>query len=354
MTLTSLPFNRWLDMPPSRGQRVDRFKFEWINGVTGETLGWLQPVKDAEPPTLTHDTSQSIKRELTLALSVADTLAINPLTDRIQPWMIVGTDEPWPLGRYMFTDDSRVASTRGDRGSFSLLDEGFAIDQQLSDAFSLIGPVNVSVIALVSQVPFIVMDIEPTPFSSTGAWAPGNTRGQVLDAYTTQGDYFPYWMSNDSRFRMIRTKDPATAVVDFDLDVYKRVRIDSIVRTSDVLRAPNRFVVIDNSSTSASGPVVGTYDVPPSAPHSIASRGFVVPDVRNIQLTSTEQAGAMARNLGIRQTIFERLTFETPIDPRHDSYNIIRLFGVNWLELSWSMTLLPGGSMRHTVRKAYA
>lgn len=351
MTLTTQPFNKWLDLPPSRGQRVERFRFEWKNGITDETLGWLQPSKDP-PPTITHDTTSAIKRQFSLALNVRDTLAINALTDRILPWMEVG-DQTWPLGRYMFTDDTRAISTIGERGSVTLLDEGFAIDQQLSEAYSSNATVNLAVINLVGQVSFIKLDIEPTPFTATGAFAAGSTRGQALDAYTTQGDYFPYWMNNAGFFRMIRTKDPAASVVDFDFDTYKRVRMESIAKSNDVLRAPNRFVVIGNSSSSESAAISATYDVPPSAPHSIASRGFVVPDVRNTQLTSQDQATAMARNLGIRQTIFERLSFETAIDPRHDSYNIIRLFGANWLELKWSMTLIPGAGMQHTVRKAY-
>jgi hypothetical protein len=352
MTLTTFDFNKWLDLPRYRGQRVERFRFEWRNGLTNETLGWLQPVKDAAPPTLSHDTSQSVKRRLQLALGVADTAEIDPISDRILPWMDVG-DDTWPLGRYMFTDDTRLQSTRGERGTFVLLDEGFAVDQELDASYGATSTVSLAVEGLVDQVSFIQQQLEATPFIATGAFAAGSTRGEAIKAYETQGDYFPYWMDHTGLFRMIRAFDPATQIPNLDYDTNPRIRLGTIARTSDVLSAPNRFIVIGNGGSSADGPVVGKYDVPPSAPHSIANRGFVLPKTESLQVTSSNQAAGMARNMGIRQTIYERISFETPIDPRHDSYTVVRFEGTNWLELAWSMTLMQGAPMQHTVRKAY-
>lgn len=353
MTLTTFAFNKWLDMPRYRGQRVERFRFEWRNGLTNETLGWLQPLKDSSPPTISHDTSQSIKRRLSLGLGVRDTAEINPISDRILPWMYVG-DARWPLGRYMFTDDTRFDSTRGERGSFVLMDEGFAIDQDLLGNYASSQSVSLAIEGLVNQVTFIEQQLEATEFNATGGFTAGSTRGQALSAYATQGDYFPYWMDHTGLFRMIRTFDPATRVVDLDYDVNPRVRLGSIARTSDVLNAPNRFVVIGNGGESAADAIWGFYDVPPSAPHSIANRGFVLARTEQLQVASSAQAAAAARNMGIRQTIYERISFETPLDPRHDSYNVLRFQGVNWLELAWNMTLQPGAAMQHTVRKAYS
>lgn len=352
MALTTLPPNKWLDLPAWRGQRVERFTWNWINGVTGAIKGKIHPSR-SDAPSITHDTSQSIKRQLTINLDSIDTSQIDVITDRILPFVTIGDDPPWPLGRYMFTGETDALTTRGDRGSFTLMDEGFAIDQQLSDPYSSIDTVNLAVIRLVTQVPFIKTQTEPTEFDATGAFAPGSTRGQALTQYTTQGDYFPYWMDNDGFFRMIRTRDPAREIPDFDYDTNHVIKRDSVSHTSDLINAPNRFIVIGNSSAAASSALVGRYDVPPSAPHSIVNRGFVIPNVVNAQVNSQAQVSAMARNLGIRQTIFERVTFDTVIDPRRDSYNITRFEGANWLELAWRMTCMPGGSVQVTMRKSY-
>jgi hypothetical protein len=186
-----------------------------------------------------------------------------------------------------------------------------------------------------------------------GGWGAGTRRGQILEELSAQGDYFTPWMNNDGRFKMVRTFDPAGAVPQFDWDAGNKVIRDSIAKTSDVLQAPNRFVVISNSADASAAPVFGTYDVPPSAPHSITQRGFVIPAVFDLQIADTGQAEAAARNLGIRQTIFERYELATAPDPRHDSYDVIHWQGINWLELAWSITCLEGAPMRHIIRRSY-
>ena len=118
----------------------------------------------------------------------------------------------------------------------------------------------------------------------------------------------------------------------------------------------SRFIVISNGAVSADAvteSIVGRYDVPASAPHSIQNRGFVIPAVTERQIDAASQAQAVAANIGIRQTIFERTELITPPDPRHDSYDVIRWRDSNWLELAWSLPLIEGGGMTHVMRKAY-
>ena len=351
MTLTTLPFDQFLDLPDYRGQRVERFEFHWINGVTGEIYGTVTPEKGS-PPSLTHTTTSGIKRRLTMNLGVNFTSQVNPITDRILPYMIVG-GTTWPLGRYMFSTDTKAISTRGDRGSYTLLDEGFIVDQQIQSAFAPNDSVTGAVLLLLTGLPLPGVMIEASPYPAAGAFNIGQTRGQILDAYATQGDYFPYWFDNTGNFHMIRTRDPGVEIPDFNYDVGNKITRDSIALTSDILTAFNKFIVVSNAGEAQGAALVGTYEVPPSAPHSIANRGFVLSTVFSIQAASQGQVSAAAKNLGIRSTVYERISLETALDPRHDSYNIIRFRGVNWLELSWSMELIAGGKMQHTMRKAY-
>jgi hypothetical protein len=351
VTYTTKPFNEYLDLPAYRGQRVERFRYRLVNGVTGEELGYVTPVRDTTPR-LVHNTGQTIKRQLDIALGVADTSRVTPLTDRIVVSMIVGGVE-YPLGRYMFTDDSVADSTGGEQSSYVLLDEGFIVDQQLEHATTTTGAVHSTIIKLLEPFTF-VKDVASSDFTTTTTFGAGQSRGQALDTYATQGDYFPFWMNHAGHFRMIRTVDPAVEPATFDFDVGKKVLRDSPVRSSDVLTAPNKFIVISNSGITDQQAIVGAYEVPPSAPHSIAQRGFTIPDVRDVQAFTVTQAVAMARNIGIRATVFERYTLTTALDPRHDSYDVIHWRGDNWLELGWTMELVAGGQMQHTISKAYA
>jgi hypothetical protein len=130
--------------------------------------------------------------------------------------------------------------------------------------------------------------------------------------------------------------------------------LGSVVESDNLLNAPNRFLVISNSGDADAEPIVGQFDVPSSAPHSIDNRGFVILDTRDLQSASTSQAFAMARTLALTNTIVEQREIATPPDPRHDSYDVVHWDGENWLEVAWSMTLIEGGSMSHVLQKLYS
>ena len=108
------------------------------------------------------------------------------------------------------------------------------------------------------------------------------------------------------------------------------------------------------SSTNQNGVISGSYDVPSSAPHSIQNRGFAVPLVAQMQVETVQQATAVATSIGLQSTLYQRTTLQTFPDPRHDSYDVIRWQGSLWLELAWSMDLIAGGNMTHTLRKVYS
>jgi hypothetical protein len=339
---------------PWVGQRSATFRFELVDGTTGQFLGELHPTRGAS---LTHDTTRTIKRSLQLSLGAADTAAVNPVRDRIDVYMVFNQEEPHehPLGRYMFVDNSRQLWTSGRLSDPALVDEMFIVDQALERGLANDGkPVE----TLIRQVMAdsgsgLGYTLESSPYVSAEAFRAGMYRGQVLESLALTGDYFSPWVGNDRHLHFIRAFDPAKRVPDFDFDTGAQVYRNGIIETDDLLTAPNRFVVISNAATDPSLPVVGTADVLATAPHSIANRGFVVTSVNDLQVTDNLQATAVATNLAIRKTVFERVSLSTPPDPRHDSYNVVRWQGELWLELAWSMALMEGGQMNHLLRKAY-
>ena len=351
MTLLNLPFDPLLDMDAWVGQRSATFRFALSNAVTGEHLGDITPLRGAK---LTHDTTRAIKRNLTMNLGKDDTAAINPLTDRVNPFMVFANGVEYPLGRYMFTASSRTVFTSGKLGNVSLNDEMFLVDQQITAGFNGYNfSVSSAIVNLLSPLP-IAFEVQPAPFPCVSAWQAGTSRTQIVEALAVAGDYFSPWFDNRGVMQFIRTFNPASAICDFDFDAGNKVMRSGIVETDDILTAPNVFVVISNSSTTPDQPVVGIARVPPTAPNSVAQRGFEIPAVYDLQLADPVQAGLVAQGLAQRQQIFERTTLNTPPDPRHDSYNVIRWLGENWLELAWSMDLTEGGVMLHTLRKGYA
>lgn len=371
--LTNFPYDPLLDLAPWVGQRQCTYRFQRINGVTGQNMGDIHPIRSNA--TLSHDTGRTIKRQLTMTLGAEDTVAINPIQDRILPFMVFPNGTEYPLGRYAFTQQTNQVFTVGDLSNVVLNDEMFVIDQQITEGFDatnaslsstpgsppvffdtgIVGRgVSVSKVLQKLLMGFdIQAQVEGSPFVINQAWQAGAQRGAIIETCALNADYFSPWFDNNGIFQFIRSFNPALKIPDFDWDSGNQVMRSNIVRQNDILNAPNRFVVISNAPVNTLEAVVGIADVPVNAPHSLENRGYLVPSVIDTQVGSTPQAQAIAENLVQRQTIFETTTLTTAPDPRHDGYNVIKWQGELWLELSWRMTLSEGQPMAHTLRRAY-
>jgi hypothetical protein len=254
----------------------------------------------------------------------------------------------------MFTGDTDRIRTGGDDGSMMLMDEMNLVDQEIDRGFSSTSSCDQAMRDVVAGLNLPRgLSFAASPYQAAGAWRVGSTRGSILTTLAMIGDLETPWFDNSGVLRAVRVVDPATAVPDLSFDDGYPVLADTIGRTDDLLSAPNRFVVIGNGSASLNAEIVGIYDLPPSAPHSIAGRGFVIQQTMNLQLTSLAQAAAAARTIGMRSTPVEQYDLTTPPDPRHDGYQVIRWRGENWLETAWSMNCIEGGDMTHTLRRAY-
>lgn len=349
--LTSQTIIPALDLEDFIGVRTATYRFRLFNGVTNEDLGDITPY--VQGARLSHDVGRTVKRDLSFNLGVEDADAINPLTDRVEVFMLIG-GVSYPLGRYMFTDDLETMSTGGNQASIQMVDEMFIVDQPLENSFGntfTVEGVRSCILRLLADLPVDIGDIAQSPFSVALSAFAGSRRGTILETLAQQGDYETPWMDNLGQLRMIRTVDAAAATADFDYDTRHQIYRDSISRSTDILNAPNRFVVVSSNAANAS--ITGVYDVPPTAPHSISNRGFVLPQIVDAQAVSSSQAMAMARNVGLRFTATETVRFTTPPDPRHDSYDVVIFDETQWLETAWGMSLTEGGDMSHTIVRAY-
>lgn len=349
--------NPILDLDDYVGQRASTFRFDIVDSVTGyrETV---TPRRDTVP-ILTHDTTRTIKRQITgLFLGVADTLLFSSITSRLEPFMVFDDGTSYPLGRYIPNSQVFFQSTGGEQSNVTFYDEGFIVDQPFTTGFGSATAgeaLQNTLVRCLSGLP-ISYTIEPSEFGATLAWSAGTRRGYAVEQMAIDGDWLPPWFDNTNVMRFIRSFDPAVHEITFDLDSGNKVKRANVLRSNDVITAPNQFIVVSNGQSAIgenSGPVVGVYDVPDSAPHSALNRGFVVAETEYRQLNYASQAQAVAQSLGQQQIIFETIELNTAPDPRHDSYDVLRWQGVNWLETSWSLPMIEGSDMRHSARRAY-
>ena len=306
---------------------------------------------------LQHNTLTTIKRTLSgVTLDAADTAAFNSISSRLQLFMVIKGEE-FPLGRYVPSDWARFRLSGGNQSVASFYDEGFIIDQQIPNAFganSLTGEVaSAALTRFLLQYPIAFYIAGPSEFTTLGSWAAGTRGGQVLDQLAVDGDYLSPWFDNSSVLQLRRTFDPAHEIPNFDFDAGGYVIRDQIIESDNLINAPNRFVVIGNGAAVFDEAVIASADVPSSAPHSIANRGFIVSEVTTRQVTTRSQAAAIAQQLVQTQTLFQQVELETLPDPRHDSYDVIRWQSALWQEIAWTLPLDVTQPMRHTLRRAF-
>lgn len=346
---TTNQFNTTLDQAPWLGQRSNSLQFRVVN-ADGFHRGTITPVRTTG--NLTHDTTQTIKRKVTLVLGVEDSAFINPVSDRLLIDFIVPGVGTYPLGRYVFVDETATIYEDGRKlKSMPLNDEMFIVDQPITQGFSGddATPVSLLIPVVLRGLP-VTFQAGYTQWGTKQSYSIGTNRGQVLAQLALSGGYWSPWFDNNGVLQFLPSFDPAKQIPDFDFDEGTSVIGQSYVQTTNLLIAPNRFIVISNSA-EGQGPAVGVADVPDSAPNSITNRGFVIAQVLQLQATDSSQARGMAFVKANQNTIIETVTLTTAIDPRHDSYNVVKWQGDLWLELAWTINF--DGTMTHTLRKAY-
>lgn len=332
------------------GQRFDRFRWEVLDRNLTK-IGELTPSIDARP-TISASIERPIMRTLSnVTISAADSRELNVLTHRLRPVLELESGDRYPLGVYLFGDLDMNVLTNGDAlKQVSMPDQGWILDQPMhrtvalrkgqsaQDLFvQIAGEVGITRLRLDSAV---VEVAEPVVFP-----AGRTSRLDVLRKLAQlQGCLAPYFDSS-GLLTCRQAPDPDTAEPDLVVP-RDRMFADSLVMTDDTWRAPNRYLVIGDGTDE---PVVGFYDVPPSAPHSIPNRGFIVTetiDIPGIDSAAAARAAARAAYVADSRT-WRQVSFTTALDPRLDLFGLFEFEGDLYLETEFRMELLSGGSHSH-------
>lgn len=355
-----------LDLRDGIGQRSVGYRFDLIDAASGRQLGLLHPVAD-NPPKLDHDVTRTITRTLSLELDPAENARIDTISHRVRPVMVIPGLGEFPLGLFMWADRTEVVRSSGNPSSSELFDQMFIVDQDLDVGFTTravdmgdddlvaVEPVPEALERLLEGLP-IQHRITPSPGYSLGSWPAGQSRAQALDALTVDGGYLSPWFDHQGTMRFVPALPPRQVTPTVDWDSGNTIIADSISRSTNLLTAPNRFIVVGNGTVedpAAAAPIVGIADVPATAPHSISNRGFVVPAQQERQVVSPGQAQLVAQTLATRRTVVETVELDTAADPRHDGHDVILWQGTVWREESWSLTLRAGQPMHHRIRRLY-
>lgn len=327
------------------------YRFDLLDASHG-VIGEVHPVRT---PTITQRAAGAVKRSLTsFALPPSEVAEVNPMRDRVRPMLVVaGNAQPYPLGVFVWTDASRRTRTSGVQLESTLSDYGVRLAQPIAESISFqVGDRHTAaLLSVIDAAGFMTanahVDSTPGTFTAPQAWIGSSsvTYYSVLStiAIDHAGMFDPYF-DGWGRLRLRVAPNLAMTIPELRYDDDTRVVRDSVVHSSNLLSAPNRYIVRDSAASVS--PITLTYTVPPEAPHSYENRGWYVNRYIDVQgIVSVGQAYDIAA-AAYRQDVdfFEEASWSSIVDPRHQSFDVVSLLGLDYLEMEWSIT---GAVMTH-------
>ncbi len=302
--------------------------------------------------------SKTLRTISGVKLTQNDMAAINPFTDRLRPTMVLGDATEWPLGVFVFSDQTDWLTDGVGKSDLTLADLSAVIDQLcVTDVSYAIGtPVIPAIESILNMLgvsnTFILGPPDfTTVVSAAVTWPAGTSYLTIVSQLASLGGYFPPYFNNNGYCVIRRPQQIFVA----DADIFyqssgtTKVAADTAKVNSGTLTAPNTYLVIDTAPKA--GPVAAVAFVESYLPWSKENRGGyrVTEVVRTQGLGATTEAQAMADSLAVASQGFETVNFSSRPDPRHDGFQLIGWNGIIYRELSWSMPLTVGGLQTHSL-----
>jgi hypothetical protein len=320
-------------------------------------IGEIHPDMEASVPNLTNNINRTIKRSLDgMVLLPGDFANVDPLSDRLKVWGVIDGVEN-ALGVFMWTDASGSRHSFGLVGNSSLVDLNGILDQPMGHPLGCPADSSIdeTLRSLALEVGLTRLNLPNTGkiMGQSANFASSISRTQVMAQLAgTAGLYSPYFDGNG----VLTAKYPApldSGVLSYS-EADGNIVADTIIESNDLLSAPNRWVCEVVGANDA--PIWAAYDVPASAPHSFANRGYYIVNViqgaQGIATIDECYEAAKAAALAENDT-YEWVEFDAVPDHSHDTFDVVNYRGAPYREQEWRLPLSSAGLMHHSLRRHY-
>lgn len=307
-----------------------------------------------------NTTQLPMRRMSGFKLSADDHDAVDLIGNRIAPVMVLENGSEYPLGVFMFADATDSEFSYGIETEATLVDQGLILGQTLRyplgfDAGALVTDCMRQV-AEAAGISSAYIDASSATLGSPLSWLAGgsDTYYSVMASLAAIAGFYAPYFDNDGRLIGRVAIDPTTSSPTITpYEAGTRIIAGTILRSNNLLSAPNVYMVVDTSSREA--PIRAEYVLPDSAPHSIARRNFAITKVTPAPgVGNNDQAYELARQLAQTEVkAYETVNFQGATDPRHDTFDIVQFLGDTYIETGWSLTCLPGGPHEHELKRVY-
>lgn len=355
-----------LDLPPSRGQRVERVRFDLLDAdhdVDTDEHPNLS-VSTSAAPTLELATDSPIMRRLTgFRVHPDDEARIDVDDNRVQVVLEFESGDAGSYGLFAFEGLGRV---RVD-ANVTLLEATLADEMLLLDLDPATEPFKLNEgnsirDAMLTTLADAGWDSTEVQVDATTAvagapvtWPIGHSPLQRLRDLAKMAGFYPPHTTNAGVPRLAAIPTPTEGVYDMALttDEVSRVVRGSLVTSSERIRVPNKWLVVSPQTDGTT--VTGSYELPADHPWSETTTGRERVKVVQVSgLATTAQAEAAAKAAAVEEiTPAEWVQFATPLDPRFEPFTVVELDGELYREVGATITCRFGGLHLHRMERLY-
>lgn len=343
------------------GSRIVKFRYDLLDAKNQ----FKRELKTVENGEIAFDSEAEIMR--TGQFTILDDRTIDYLSNRIKPHMCLkmpGGWVDWPLGVFL------LASPQKDVRGLTVYREVEAYDTTLAlkqDCITerLFIAAGTTYTAAWSKV-FIgagVYDFNIKQSAETLAsdreWAPGTPRLDIINALLAEINYTPLYADENGVYTATEKKDPT---ID-DAEYIYTTKEDSIIGDGaseeiDYFELPNYFIGYTSSPDAPALKSVYVNNSPLSV-LSVANRGRPITEKKEFENIASQTALDRAVYLWAqeRSNVDGIVSFPSALMPFHGYRNVLgvehetlRVADI-YTEMRWSMPLLAGEQMRHSVKK---
>jgi hypothetical protein len=351
------------------GSRVDRFAYV-LTDQDGNLAGMLNPVvtingRDVAPEVDTSIQGNTNRRLNNLHLTPDQASGIDPRTNRVAPFWVDQDGTAYPLGVFRLLDATTVEFSGGDDIETTWGDESAA--HHTPNTRSLSWGKDYPVADIITQIAGVLgianvdadsntADLgEPLAFP-VGAADWYEIYSQVAAAAGMLPPFFT--LSGSWRWRIVPEWGVALPDHVYATDpsaplVQQRIVESSLVRSVTMLSSPNTWYAVNTAAGKAR--IVGTYQLPASAPNSVERTGEVVAEfVEAAGLNSTAAALAAARAAAANALDdIGSGSMLTPLDATIELYDTVQADSYLYRTVGSSATLMPGEPQSVELRRVY-
>jgi len=293
--------------------------------------------------------------------------AVDWLTDRIKPVIIIDGLPEQPLGVYLASEAPEHWGGTGRTWSIKLLDKLSILDQDaVEDTYALDAGTVVTdkIVELIESTGETNHAITPSPatLSAPLVWEPATSKLKIINDLLSTINYFSLYCDHNGQYRGEPYVRPANRPILWEfLDGEKSIYSPEFTRDRDLYGIPNKVIVVSQGTGTEPALTATATNSDPSSPYSTVSRGrTIVHKETGVEIVDQDTLDNYARrrlieltsptsSIDVSHAYVPGLTFNAAVRVRNVPAGIDHRHVITKMWVSLDPTVLARSTLREVV-----